>query len=102
MFCPFLKKRFYLFSERRGGRGKGRETSMCERDMDQLCLACPLPGTWSATQARALTGNLTGDLLVHRLVLSPLSHTSQGCKLTFAHLLNATVLSLCLSDYRIP
>ena len=39
----------------------------------------PLLGTWPATQACALTGNQTGDPLVHRLELSPLSHTSQ-CK----------------------
>ena len=36
-----------------------------------------LLGTWSATQARALTGNQTGDPLVHRLALNPLSHTSE-------------------------
>ena len=35
-------------------------------------------GTWPATQACALTGNRTGDLLVTRLALNPLSHTSQG------------------------
>ena len=38
----------------------------------------PLLATWPATQACALTGNGTGDPLVHRLVLNPLSHTSQG------------------------
>ena len=43
-----------------------------------LPLACPLLGTWPATQACALTGNQTGDPLVCRLVLYPLSHTSQG------------------------
>ena len=43
------------------------------------CLShAPLPGTWPATQACALTGNRTRDPLVLRLVLSPLSHTSQG------------------------
>ena len=36
------------------------------------------PGTQSATQACALTGNQTGDPLVRRPALSPLSHTSQG------------------------
>ena len=51
-----------------------RETSMCD------CLLCMRPalGTWSATQACALTGNRTRDLLVHRLALNPLSLTSQG------------------------
>ena len=35
-------------------------------------------GTCPMTQACALTGNRTGDLLVLRLVLDQLSHTSQG------------------------
>ena len=63
MFC------FYLFIEREEGREKEieRETLMCERYTD-----------WPATQAGALTGNRTGDLLVCRLALNPLSHTSQG------------------------
>ena len=41
------------------------------------CLSC---ATYygPATQARALTGNLTGDPLVCRQALSLLSHTSQG------------------------
>ena len=44
-----------------------------------LPLTHPLLQTWPTTQACALTGNRTGgDLLVHRLVLSPLSHTRQG------------------------
>ena len=37
----------------------------------------PPTGTWPATQACALTGNPTGDPLVCRPALSPLSHTSQ-------------------------
>ena len=43
-----------------------------------LPLACPLLGTWLATQACALTWNQTSDPLVCRPVLNPLSHTSQG------------------------
>ena len=35
-------------------------------------------GAWPTTQACALTGNQTGDPLVHTLALNPLSHTSQG------------------------
>ena len=46
-----------------------------------LPLACPLLGTWPATQTCALTGNRTGDLLVHRSVLNPLNHSSQGNKM---------------------
>ena len=45
---------------------------------------CGLPlahsplGTWPETQACTLTGNRTANLLVHRLALNPLNHTSQG------------------------
>ena len=38
----------------------------------------PQLGTWPATQACALTGYQTGDHLVHRPALNPLSYTSQG------------------------
>ena len=43
-----------------------------------LPLTRPLLGTWPATEACALTGNRSSDPLVHRPVLNPLSHTSQG------------------------
>ena len=43
-----------------------------------LPLVHPLLGTWPTTQACALTGNQTGEPLVCRLALNPLSHTSQG------------------------
>ena len=39
-----------------------------------LPVVCPLLGTWPTTQARALTGNQTGDPLVCRPVPNPLSH----------------------------
>ena len=49
-----------------------------ERNINaRLPLAHPLLETWPATQACALTGNRTSDLLVQRPSLSPLSHTSQ-------------------------
>ena len=51
--------------------------------MDRLLLARPQPGTWPASQSCALTGNWTSDLLVHRLALNPLSHSSQGSTLNF-------------------
>ena len=41
-------------------------------------LTRPLLGTCPTTQACALTGNRTGDPLVRRPVLNPLSNTSQG------------------------
>ena len=63
-----------LFLER--GEGKEKER---ERNVNVwLPLTLLLLGTWPTTQACALTGNQTGDPLVHGLVLNPLSHTSQG------------------------
>ena len=38
----------------------------------------PKLGTWPATQACALAGNRTRDILVCGPVLDPLSHTSHG------------------------
>ena len=64
----------YLFLERGEGSEKKRESNINVL----LPLVCFLLGTWPTTQACALTGNLTGDSLVHRLALNPLSHTSQG------------------------
>ena len=65
---------YYLFLD----RGEAGEN---ERDRNinvWLPLEHPVLGTLPATQACALTGNRTSDPLVHRLALSPLSHTSQG------------------------
>ena len=77
----FSFSRFYLFLEREGREKKERNITVW------LPLACPLLGTWLASQARALTGNLsgnpTGDPLVPRPVLNPLSHISQGEFITF-------------------
>ena len=65
----FLKI-FYLFIF--------REEEERERNINVwLPLTHPLLGTWPTTQACALTRNLNGDHLVCRLVLNPLSHTSQ-------------------------
>ena len=52
---------------------------MCERNTDQLSLACPQLGAWPTIQACTLTGNRTGEHSVCRQVLNPLSHTSQDC-----------------------
>ena len=61
----FKKDFIYSFLER------GQEKENEERIINVwLPLACPVPGTWPATQAYALTGNRTGDLLV----FSPCSH----------------------------
>ena len=80
LFFFFFKKRFYpfIFRERAREWVRGRGTSMCS------CLSCAPPlGTWPTTQACALTGNQTGNSLVHRLVLNTLSYTSQGYFSTF-------------------
>ena len=53
----------YLILERGEGEERGRETSMCDRYVDQLPLACPPLGTWPTSQACALTGNQTNNLL---------------------------------------
>ena len=69
----FFKDFIYLFLER--GEGKEKET---EGNINVwLPLACPLLGTWPATQACALTGNQTSDPLIHRPAFNPLSHISQ-------------------------
>ena len=61
----------YFFLKGRGGR-KG------EKDQCVVVSRRPSTAGLPATQACALTGNRTSDPLVCRLVLSPLSHTSQG------------------------
>ena len=66
---PFFK-RFYLFILRE--RGREGEKYQCV-----VASLVPLTGDLAPTQACALTGNQTDDL-VHRPVLNPLSHTSQG------------------------
>ena len=48
------------------------------KNINWLPLAYPQPGTWPATLAFSLTGNRTSDLLVYRMMPSPLSYTSQG------------------------
>ena len=68
----FLDFIFYLFLER--GEGKERERNISV----WWPLEHPLLGTWPAIQASALTGDRTGDPLVLRPALNPLSHTSQG------------------------
>ena len=48
------------FIEGKGGRKRGRETSVWKRNTDWLPLA--QAGDLACTQARALMGNQTGDL----------------------------------------
>ena len=75
----FFKDFIYLFLDRGGGWEKQRERNI----IVWLPLEHPLLGTWPATQACALSGNWTGNLLVRRPMLYPLSYTSQGPILIF-------------------
>ena len=70
----FFKNFIYLFLGRREGREKEREKNINV----WLPLACPMLGTWPATQACTLTRDWTCDPLVHSPVLNPLSYSSQG------------------------
>ena len=55
------------------------EKHWCEREALISCLLhAPQPGTKPTTQACALTGNWTGDLLVCGTMPNQLSHTGQG------------------------
>ena len=56
------------------------ETWMCERNINQLPLACSQPKTWTAHWACGPTGNQTNDLLVCGTMPKPLSHTNQGAQ----------------------
>ena len=67
-------------------RGERREKERRRNITVWLPLVHALLGTWPATQACALTGNQTDDLLVCSLVLNPLNHTSQGYVSTFKNL----------------
>ena len=71
-----LKKKdfIYLFLERREGKEKERERNI----NGWLPLACPKLGTRPTTQACVLTGSRTGNPLVCRPTLNPLSYTSQS------------------------
>ena len=62
---PFFFPKDFISREGEGGRKRGRETSMCG------CLLGPQPRLVPC-------GTQTSDPLVCRLVLDPLSHTSQG------------------------
>ena len=78
MLSRFIHILFYfifkfIFRERRRKGDRKGEKHQCA----VASWASPT-GTWPTSQACALTGNQTGDPLVHRPALSPLSHTSQG------------------------
>ena len=93
LFFFFFKILFILFLERGEKREKERE-----RNTKWLPFTCPQLGTRPATQARVLTGNRTSDLLVHKLTLNQLSHTSQGSSFLFLMLSSIIFCGLCLPN----
>ena len=72
-FFFFLKILFIYFLE----TGEGKEKERERNSNVWLPLTCSLLGTQPTTQACALTGSRTCDLLVCTPALHPLSHTSQ-------------------------
>ena len=76
LFILFLK-RFYLLAEEKGGRKRRRETSMC--------VASCTPPTGDLAWNPGMCPNRESNQrpLIHRLVLNPLSHTSQGLFIYF-------------------
>ena len=85
---------------------------MRERNIKVWLPLTPLPqGTWSTTQACALTGNRTSDPLILRLALNPLSYASQGMPsicflfvfpMTSSPLITQSDPSKCIPDYVTP
>ena len=75
LVCFFFKILFIF-------RGRGRERERGRETLIGCLLHTPQLGTGPATQACALTGNRTSDLLLCGTVLNQLSHTGQGyCRL---------------------
>ena len=81
-FLNFFE-RFYVFIFRDRGR-EGKEKERERNIIVWLPVMCPHLGTWPATQACALTGNRTGNPLVCRPVLSPLSYTMQSLNISIS------------------
>ena len=79
LFIVFLK---ILFIFREMGREGEREGEKYQSVVASRMY--PLLGTGPATQVCALTGNQTGDSLVHRPTFNPLSYTSQAKKVLFS------------------
>ena len=55
----FLKKILFIFRDGEKREKERERNLMCERNIDQLSLACPQMGTWPAVQASALTSSPT-------------------------------------------
>ena len=84
LFNNRVFKRFYSFREsRREGEREGEE-HQCERETQVGCLShTPKPGTRPATQACALIGNRTSDLLLCEMTPNQMSHAGQSSIIGF-------------------
>ena len=69
-YVHFFEDFIYLFLE--GKRERERNINVW------LPLLHPQLGSWPTTQACTLTGNRTGNPLLHRSALNSLCHTNQG------------------------
>ena len=69
----FLKQRFYLFLDKGEGREKERE-----RNINVVASHAPTTGGLPRNPGKCSDWESTGDPLVLRAVLNPLSHISQG------------------------
>nr|KAF6349007.1 hypothetical protein mMyoMyo1_011597 [Myotis myotis] len=75
-FTYSLLKNIYFIDFLQGGRERDRELETLMREKHQLAASCTPPtGDVSATKVHALDWNRTGDPLVHRPMLYPLSQT---------------------------
>ena len=75
----FLKEFVYLFLRDGGREGEREGRSINVRKSSIGCLLyAPHPGTKPATQACALTGNRTGNLLLCGVTSNQVSHTGPG------------------------
>ena len=93
-FLCFFKNILFIFLERGEGWKKEKERNI---NVWLPLMLSPL-GTWPATQACALTRNLTGDLPVHRPALNPLSCTSQGCFSVFLQWNTCVIICIVLNS----
>ena len=91
-FC--FKDFIYLFLDRGEGWEKESEKYPCV-----VASGTPPTGTWPETQICDLTWNGTGDLLVHRPVLNPLSHTNQGSVKLFFNFICIIYMCVCVYIY---
>ena len=83
-YIYFLKNILFVLEKGKEGKREG------EKHQCAVAAHAPLVGdlTWLATQAGPLTGNQTGNPLVHRPAFNPLSHHQPGLSVLYILLYN--------------